>query len=129
MLIVLIEAPANAIDVDRVLSPEFRLLINENPSFSPASVCWGNWGDGGFRVTGIEEYVASIRTVINVRSAIVGLSSDNSSPQKVGVTVTFTVTASDPEGDQAQLGSGGGRMVHKVLLRICCSRVRMVGRR
>jgi hypothetical protein len=69
---------------------------------------WGSyWGESGyFRIgfgeAGIENYVASIRVSTNAPPTISGLSADRTSPQVQGVTITWTCSASDPEGEPVQ---------------------------
>jgi C1A family cysteine protease len=70
-----------------------------------------NWGENGyfkigFGEAGIEQYVASVRTAVSNRppviTAITGLSSNVLSPQMAGGAITWTASASDPDGDAVQ---------------------------
>ena len=89
---------------------------------------WGpDWGENGyFRIgfgeAGIENYVASIRSSAppvpptpppsNSPPTVSGLTPSKSSPQVLGTTITWTASATDPEGDPIlfrfwlQVGSG-----------------------
>ena len=65
---------------------------------------WGaGWGENGyFRIgfgqVGIEQWVASITALLpNSPPVVSGFVADKVSPQPTGTTVTFTVTASDPD--------------------------------
>jgi len=75
---------------------------------------WGSgWGENGyFRIgfgeAGIENYVASIRALAppvpptppsNSPPTVSGLTPSKSSPQVLGTTITWTASATDPEGD------------------------------